>query len=80
VNYAGPGVYRHHKGKLYRVLGLARHSETEEVMVLYGPMYPTDWPHLVARPLRNFDEVVPAAVGNSASATGGVPRFTRVQP
>lgn len=29
------GKYRHFKGNLYEVLGLARHSETEEPMVLY---------------------------------------------
>jgi Uncharacterized protein conserved in bacteria, COG4728 len=34
-----PGVYRHHKGGLYRVLFLARHSETEEVMVVYQALY-----------------------------------------
>ncbi|MDT7922998.1 MAG: DUF1653 domain-containing protein [Thermus sp.] len=30
-----PGIYRHYKGGLYRVLFLARHSETEEAMVVY---------------------------------------------
>ena len=34
-----PGVYRHRKGGLYRVLFLARHSETEEVMVVYQALY-----------------------------------------
>jgi hypothetical protein len=34
-----PRVYRHHKGGLYRVLFLARHSETEEVMVVYQALY-----------------------------------------
>ncbi len=29
------GVYRHYKGPLYEVIGLARHSETEEVFVMY---------------------------------------------
>jgi hypothetical protein len=29
------GTYRHYKGGIYEVLGMARHSETEEDMVLY---------------------------------------------
>ncbi|MGN0707377.1 MAG: DUF1653 domain-containing protein [Faecalibacterium sp.] len=34
-----PGRYRHFKGKEYQVLGVARHSETEEEMVVYRPLY-----------------------------------------
>lgn len=34
-----PGRYRHFKGKEYEVLGLARHSETEEEMVVYRALY-----------------------------------------
>lgn len=30
-----PGRYRHFKGNEYEVLGMARHSETEEEMVVY---------------------------------------------
>jgi len=30
-----PGRYRHYKGKDYVVLGVARHSETEEELVVY---------------------------------------------
>jgi hypothetical protein len=33
------GRYRHYKGKDYSVVGFARHSETEEWMVLYVPLY-----------------------------------------
>ncbi|MBL7805122.1 MAG: DUF1653 domain-containing protein [Saprospiraceae bacterium] len=33
------GVYRHYKGKFYLVLGEARHSETEEQMVVYQALY-----------------------------------------
>lgn len=34
-----PGRYRHFKGKEYEVLFLARHSETEELMVVYRQLY-----------------------------------------
>ena len=34
-----PGRYRHFKGKDYEVLALARHSETEEPMVVYRTLY-----------------------------------------
>lgn len=33
------GRYRHYKGGEYEVLGVARHSETLEPMVLYRPLY-----------------------------------------
>ncbi|MFI5358182.1 MAG: DUF1653 domain-containing protein [Opitutales bacterium] len=34
-----PGLYRHYKGNSYRVLGLARHSETLEPLVVYQALY-----------------------------------------
>ena len=34
-----PGRYRHYKGNEYRVLGLARHSETLEPLVVYQALY-----------------------------------------
>lgn len=30
-----PGLYRHYKGGYYKVIGVARHSETLEEVVLY---------------------------------------------
>jgi len=34
-----PGKYRHFKGGEYEVLGVARHSETQESMVVYRALY-----------------------------------------
>ncbi len=34
-----PARYRHYKGGEYDVIGVARHSETLEPMVLYRPVY-----------------------------------------
>ena len=34
-----PGLYRHFKGKEYRLLYVARHSETMEPMVVYQALY-----------------------------------------
>jgi hypothetical protein len=36
---ATPGHYRHYKGGEYELLGVARHSETLEAMVVYRPLY-----------------------------------------
>lgn len=33
------GRYRHYKGLLYEVVGVARHSETLEPLVVYRPLY-----------------------------------------
>ncbi|MFZ5755267.1 MAG: DUF1653 domain-containing protein [Pseudomonadota bacterium] len=33
------GRYRHYKGNTYEVLGVARHSETGEMLVVYRPEY-----------------------------------------
>jgi hypothetical protein len=51
-----PGTYRHYKGNLYEVLGVARHSETEEPMVVYRALYGDSG--LWVRPLAMFEETV----------------------
>ncbi len=54
------GLYEHFKGKQYEVLGLARHSETLELMVVYKALYKGDFPEgsLWVRPLEMFKETV----------------------
>jgi Protein of unknown function (DUF1653) len=37
-----PGRYRHYKGGEYEVIGVARHSETHEPLVVYRPLYGND--------------------------------------
>ena len=38
------GLYRHYKGGEYEVIGVARHSETQEPLVVYRPLYnATGW-------------------------------------
>ena len=51
-----PGRYRHFKGKEYEVLGVARHSETEEELVVYRALY-GDF-GLWVRPVSMWDETV----------------------
>ena len=34
-----PGKYRHFKGKEYALIGIAQHSETLELMVVYRALY-----------------------------------------
>lgn len=50
------GRYRHFKGREYEVLGVARHSETEEEFVVYRPLYGKG--DLWIRPLEMFVETV----------------------
>ncbi len=50
------GKYRHYKGKEYEVLGVAKHSETLEEMVVYKALYGEGG--LWARPLKMFLEEV----------------------
>ncbi|MDR5859806.1 DUF1653 domain-containing protein [Halomonas eurihalina] len=51
-----PGIYRHYKGALYEVIGVAHHSETEEPLVAYRALY-GDY-GLWVRPLSMFMEEV----------------------
>ena len=69
------GRYRHFKGGEYEVIGVARHSETDEPLVIYRALYPCpDTPNgegIWARPLSSWN--APAeAEGKS------VPRFAPV--
>lgn len=68
-NNIEPGKYRHYKGKEYEVIGIAKHSETLEELVVYRALYGEG--EMWARPLAIFMEEV---------EVGGVktPRFALV--
>ena len=63
------GHYRHYKGGDYEVIGVARHSETHEPLVVYRPLYNASgwW----VRPHAMFFERVD--IGGAVQ-----PRFARV--
>jgi hypothetical protein len=50
------GKYKHYKGHEYEVIGVARHSETLEDMVIYKALYGEQ--DLWVRPLKMFEEKV----------------------
>ena len=50
------GKYRHYKGNDYQVVGVARHSEDESMLVVYRPLYGDQ--SLWVRPLDMFTEKV----------------------
>ena len=64
-----PGRYRHYKGGEYQLLGVVRHSETLEPLVLYRPLYK-----------RSGDWVRPYAMFFEGVVIDGVlqPRFARL--
>lgn len=69
-----PGRYRHYKGREYRVLGIARHSETLEPLAVYQPLYGDR--ALWVRPAKMFVETVDLG----PAAGGRVPRFAWIAP
>ncbi len=60
------GIYEHFKGKRYRVLHIARHSETLEELVVYQQLYSAG--DVWVRPLPMFLETV-----------NGAPRFRFIE-
>jgi hypothetical protein len=50
------GIYRHYKGEKYRVIGIAKHSETLEELVVYEALYDNKESKLWVRPKKMFLE------------------------
>lgn len=79
--YPPTGVYEHYKStanekRYYQVIGFARHTETEEVLAIYVPLYVIPEHkglRIAARPLSMFIESV---VHNGRT----MPRFTYIGP
>lgn len=63
MNELKPGIYRHYKGNSYEVIASARHSETEEWMVVYRALYGNF--DLWVRPLNMFTEQVQLETGET---------------
>ena len=66
-----PGKYRHFKGGEYELLGIARHSETLEPMVVYRALYGDGG--MWVRPASTWNEII-----NKAGYHG--PRFQYLGP
>jgi hypothetical protein len=52
------GRYKHYKGNQYYVLAVGKHSETQESLVVYMPLYVSDLTQVWIRPLKMFLENV----------------------
>ena len=48
-------TYKHYKGNLYKIIAFAKHSETEEEMIVYSPLKEgSSW----VRPKKMWNEIV----------------------
>lgn len=66
------GVYEHYKGPRYKVIAVARHTETLEELVVYHPLQGAQ--DIWVRPLQMFLETV------FIEEKGPLPRFRWISP
>jgi hypothetical protein len=52
------GLYKHYKGTIYEVIGVARHSETLEELVVYKTTEQSEGKNVWVRPLTMFMETI----------------------
>lgn len=69
------GRYRHYKGGEYEVIGVVRHSETLEPLVLYRPLYSDSG--LWVRPYAMFFEDIVRIPANVTGQSGDRDRVAR---
>lgn len=73
------GIYKHYKGGFYQVLGVARHSETDEAMVVYVALDPTKpGPRLCVRPLSGPEGFTTGVRKPGLGSTLVIPRFEHI--
>ena len=58
MNELRAGIYKHYKGGLVMVIGMARHSETNDHLVAYVPLGVKSGPRITVRPYKMFFESV----------------------
>lgn len=65
------GIYKHYKGNIYEVIGIGKHSETLEELVVYRSIKNKN--EIWLRPISMWNEEVTLADGSS------VLRFTLIE-
>ena len=66
------GKYKHYKGNFYKVLGVAKHSEALEDLVVYECLYDNPKSKLWVRPLKMF-------IGDIEIGGKKIPRFEFIE-
>ncbi len=51
-------VYRHYRWTIYKIIGIWKHSETLEDLVIYEALYDNPVSKIWCRPLSNFTEEI----------------------
>jgi cyclomaltodextrinase len=52
------GIYKHHSNLIVLVIGVARHSETDERLIAYIPLGVKKGPRITVRPYQAFFETI----------------------
>jgi hypothetical protein len=73
-------IYKHYKGDLYKIVGLALNSDNnapgEEWVVVYEPLYEQAAAPLFTRPLAQWQETVDLPAGGQGGEGTTVTRFS----
>ena len=66
------GIYQHYKGGKYQVISMAKHSETDETLVIYKSIH---WGSYHARPLEVWNGTVGEQVDKHGTIEEDASRF-----